>query len=63
MSDRAAVMTTAARAVWGRSARSPLRKRSRTATKPAPTNPVICVLDPDWSATAVRDPLTETAKP
>ena len=32
---------TAANAVWGRSARRPLRKRSRTATRPAPTSPVI----------------------
>ncbi len=56
-------MTTAARAVCGRSASSPLRKRSRTATSPAPISPVICVFAPDWSATAVREPLTETAKP
>ena len=32
-------------------------------TRPAPTSPVIWVLAPDWSATAVREPLTETAKP
>ena len=63
VSDRAAVMTTAANAVWGRSARSPLRNRSNRTTSPAPTTPVNCVLAPDWSATAVREPLTETAKP
>ena len=40
-----------------------MRKRSRTATSPAPTSPVIWVFAPDWSATAVREPLTETAKP
>ena len=34
-----------------------------SATTPAPTRPVTWDFDPDCSATAVRDPLAETAKP
>ncbi len=33
------------------------------ATRPAPTSPVTCVLEPDCSETAVREALTEIAKP
>ena len=29
----------------------------------APTRPVICVLAPDWAATAVREPLVLTGNP
>ena len=56
-------MTTAASAAWGRSASIELRNRSSTATRPAPTTPVSWVRAPDCSATAVRDPLVEMAKP
>ena len=45
------------------SPRSPLRKRSGTATKPAPTKPANWVRAPDWSTTAARQPLAETANP
>ena len=40
ISDSAAAMTTAASAVWGRSASSELRNSRSTATRPAPTRPV-----------------------
>ena len=63
MSDSAAEITTAASAAWGRSASRPLKASSNSATSPAPTSPVAWVLAPAWSATAVREPLTETAKP
>ena len=62
-SEIAAMMTTAASAVCGRSVSSPGTNRSMRATRPAPTRPVTCVLAPDCSATAVREPLTEIAKP
>ena len=61
--ESAATMTTAASAVCGRSARSELRNRSRTATSAAPTTPVSWLRAPDCSATAVREPLVEMAKP
>ncbi len=63
MSDSAAVMTTAASAVCGRSASSELRNSRSTTTRPAPTRPETWLLAPDWSATAVREPLVDTAKP
>ena len=47
----------------GRSASSPLRNSRSTATRPAPTRPVTWLLAPDCSATAVREPLVDTAKP
>ena len=47
----------------GRSASSELRNSSSTATSPAPTRPASWLLAPDCSATAVREPLVETAKP
>ena len=62
-SEIAAMITTAASAVWGRALSSPGMNRSITATRPAPTRPVTCVLAPDCSATAVRELLTEMAKP
>ena len=63
MSERAAAITTAASAVWGRSASSELKNSSSTTTRPAPTRPVTWLLAPDCSATAVREPLVDTAKP
>ena len=63
MSDIAATMTTAASVDWGRSASSPLRKSRSATTMAAPTRPVTWLLAPDCSATAVREPLVETAKP
>ena len=63
ISDSAATMTTAASAVCGRSASSELRNRSRTATSAAPTRPASWLRAPDCSATAVREPLVEIAKP
>ena len=57
------MMTTAASAVCGRSLSSPGTKTSMITTRPAPTSPVTCVLEPACSATAVREPLTEMAKP
>ena len=56
-------MTTAASAVCGRSATSELKTSSRRMTTPAPTTPVTWLLAPACSATAVRDPLVEMAKP
>ena len=43
MSDRAAEITTAARAAWGRSASRPLKASSKRVTSPAPTSPVAWV--------------------
>ena len=63
ISESAATMTTAASAVCGRSASSPLRNSSRMATSAAPTMPVSWLRAPDCSATAVREPLVEMAKP
>ena len=64
MSESAAAITTAASADCGRSASSELRNSSSTATRPAPTTPGRAgVLAPDCSATAVREPLVDTAKP
>ena len=62
-SDNAAAMTTPASADCGRSESSELRNRRSTATRPAPTTPVSWLFAPDCSATAVREPLVETAKP
>ncbi len=59
----AATITTAARADCGRSLSSELKNTSKITTTPAPMRPVSCVFAPDCSATAVRDPLVETAKP
>ena len=56
-------MTTAARAEFGRSARSPLKNTSSSTTMPAPTMPASWLLAPDCSATAVRELLAEMAKP
>ena len=56
-------MTTAASAACGRSVSSEFRKRRRTATSPAPTSPASWVFAPDCSATAVLEPLVETANP
>ena len=62
-SEMAAMMTTAASAVCGRSLSSPGTATSIRATRPAPRSPVTCVLEPACSATAVREPLTEMANP
>ena len=62
-SETAAMMTTAASAVWGRSLSRPGTTTSMRATRPAPTRLATCVLAPDCSATAVRELLTEMAKP
>ena len=62
-SESAAAMTTAASVVCGRSASSDGKASSSSATSPAPTRPVSWLLAPDCSATAVREPLVETAKP
>ena len=61
--DSDAVITTAARAGWGR-----FRNRPGTSTiirmiRAAPMTPVSCVFAPDRSATAVRDPLVLTGNP
>ena len=56
-------MTTAARAVWGRSCSSELKTSSSSTTTPAPTRPVTWLFAPACSATAVREPLVEMAKP
>ncbi len=56
-------MTTAASAVLGRSASSELKNSSISATAAAPTSPATWLFAPDCSATAVRDPLVDTAKP
>ena len=40
-----------------------MRKRRRAATSPAPTSPASWVFAPDCSATAVLEPLVETANP
>ena len=61
--ERAAAITTAASAVCGRSASRELKKSSSSATRKAPTSPVSWLLAPDCSATAVREPLVDTAKP
>ncbi len=61
--EMAAAITTAASAVCGRSASRELKKSSRSATTDAPTSPVSWLLAPDCSATAVREPLVDTAKP
>ena len=63
VSENAATMTTAARAVCGRSASSELRNRRSSRTSPAPTRFVTWLLAPDCSATAVREPLVEIEKP
>ena len=62
-SEKAAAITTAASAVWGRFLNSEGSSTSSATTTPAPTSPLTWVLAPDCVATAVRDPLTETAKP
>ena len=62
-SERAAPMSTAARADWGRSASRELKNRSKTATIPAPTTDASWDLAPACSTTAVREPLVDTAKP
>ena len=62
-SETAAEMTTAASAVCGRFRSKAGRNTSRTVTMPAPTSPVTWLLDPADSATALREPLTETANP
>src|SRR3984885_12162380 len=61
--DSDAVITTAARAGWGR-----FRNRPGTSTiikmiRAAPMTPVSWVFAPDRSATAVRDPLVLTGNP
>ena len=63
MSESAAMMTTAASAVCGRSASRRRAPAGAEATRPAPTRPVTWLLAPDCSATAVREPLAEIAKP
>ena len=63
ISDSAATITTAASAVCGRSASSECRNSRSTTTSAAPTTPVSWVLAFDCSATAVREPLVDTAKP
>ena len=61
--DKAAAITTAASVGWGRFRNSPGTTRSMSTITPAPTRPVTCVLAPDWSATAVREPLVLTGNP
>ncbi len=63
ISDSAAAITTAASAVCGRSCSSDGRNSSKSTTIAAPTSPVTWDLEPACSATAVREPLDETAKP
>ena len=62
-SEIAAAITTAASAVCGRSCSSVLKNSSSSATIPAPTSPVSWLFAPDCSATAVREPLVDTANP
>ena len=62
-SDSDAAITTAASVGWGRSRNRPGTNRSIAAIVIAPTSPATCVLAPDCSATAVRDPLVLTGKP
>ncbi len=62
-SASAAEITTAARAACGRFARIELKNKSMSATQAAPTSPVSWLFAPDCSATAVREPLVDTAKP
>jgi hypothetical protein len=62
-SESDAVMTTAARAGWGRFRNSPGRATMRTTISTAPTTPVSCVRAPARSATAVREALVLTGKP
>ena len=63
MREIAAMMTTAASAVCGRSANRDGTSTSMRITRPAPTRPVTWVLARELSATAVREALTEIAKP
>ena len=56
-------MTTAASVGCGRSPSRPGTSTSISTIAPAPTSPVSCVLAPECSATAVRDPLVLTGKP
>ena len=62
-SDRPAAMTTAARALAGRSARRSGSATSSTPTRSAPTTPVSWVCAPADSATGVRDALLLTGMP
>ena len=61
--ERAAPMSTAASADWGRSASRELKNNSKAATITAPTTDASCDLAPACSTTAVRDPLVDTANP
>ena len=62
-SDSDAVITTAASAGCGRFRNRPGTSTIMRMIRAAPTTPVSCVLAPDRSATAVRDPLVLTGKP
>src|SRR3954447_818144 len=59
----AAAITTAARALDGRSLSKLGANRSRSATATAPVTPVIWVLAPALSATGVREELLLIGKP
>ena len=61
--DSDAVMTTAARAGWGRFLNRPGTSTIITMIRAAPVTPVSWVFAPDRSATAVRDPLVLTGNP
>ncbi len=56
-------MTTAARTGWGMFWTRPGRNTSMTRTRTAATIPVSWVFAPDWTATAVREPLVLTGNP
>ena len=62
-SETAALITTAARAGWGRFRNSPGRTTMVRTMSAAPTSPVSWLRAPARSATAVRDPLVLTGKP
>ena len=61
--DRAAAMTIAASAEFGRFASRSGSRTSITTTSAAPTRPVTWLLAPLFSATAVREPLVEIGNP
>ena len=61
--DSDAVITTAARAGWGRFRNKPGTSTIMRMIRTAPVTPVSCVFAPDRSATAVLDPLVLTGNP
>src|SRR6202034_3221719 len=61
--DSDAVITTAARAGWGRFRNKPGISTIMRMIRTAPVTPVSCVFAPDRSATAVLDPLGALRRP